>query len=136
MSTDLHGRLRCDHCNKYASFEDSDSYTVYGAVYSSIDDGPEPHDPVELCGKCSDKLYGDLKKRYREGYRGGDWMKSGAERKAAKECGLVWVSNSTKIHDITGAEAFNCYIEESEYEHYQPKFQKNYHPKEHIKRVR
>ena len=114
MSILQNGTIQCDWCGKFCAWDDTDSYTIYGAVYPSIDDGPEPHDPVHLCGKCSEELYEQYLNKFKNGNRDGDWMKSNAERRAAKECGLVWVSNSTLVHRKTGHEAFNCYVLETE----------------------
>ena len=79
---------QCMHCGRYARYEELDSYTPFGC---SDPEAPEPYDPTIICGKCSQALYEQYKRQFKEGYRYGDWQKSDAERKAAKECGLTWV---------------------------------------------
>jgi len=87
---------QCHECGKFAKYKDLDSYIPFGCYDPS---NPEPYDPVMLCGKCSDILYNEYKRKFNDGYRGGDWRKSSAEMKAAKECGLMWVHSSGVIVD-------------------------------------
>lgn len=46
-------QYRCDACGRFIG-EDGDTYTVWG---SASYDPPEPHDPEDLCGRCTKKLY-------------------------------------------------------------------------------
>ena len=79
-------RNRCAYCGLFVSWE-ADSYTNFGC---SSYDPPEPHDPEFLCPRHSNELYLDFLKGFKNGSRSGDWQKSNAEIKAAKECNLVW----------------------------------------------
>lgn len=109
-------KFRCDHCSKFMS-EPYDSYTVFGCADPCA---PEPYDPVELCKSCSDKKYKELLVRYSCCARSGDWQKSNAEIRAAKEAGLVWVGNSpTLVNTLTGAHVMNQYLREYEKRHHQ-----------------
>jgi hypothetical protein len=85
---------QCEWCGKYAKYEDLDSYTPFGCVNW---EAPEPYDPTMLCSKCSCRLYEQYKERFKNGHYGGDWQKSDAELKAARECDLVWVHD----HSVT-----------------------------------
>ena len=87
-------RFQCDYCGLFAKM--FDSYTPYGC---SSYDPPEPHDPTELCEKCSKELEEKMLKGFKDGARGGDWMKSTAERNAAKACGLVWNNSDFKYEE-------------------------------------
>lgn len=84
---------RCGVCGKFTKF-DCDSYTPYGC---SSYDPPEPYDPVFLCEKHAQKLYQSYLESFKRGNMHGDWCKSNAEKKAAKEFGLVW-DNSEHLY--------------------------------------
>lgn len=83
-------RPRCEDYGIFLSY-DADSYTPYGC---SSYDPPEPYDPSYLCKKHSDESYAHFLKAFKDGSRYGDWCKSNAEIRAAKECGLAWVGSS------------------------------------------
>lgn len=87
MSWTKRNTLICDECGKFCSIQKADEYTLYGS--RSYED-PEPLDPMHICQKCFPKVKEDFIKQFRAGNRGGDWMKSRAEKEAAEECGLVW----------------------------------------------
>jgi hypothetical protein len=78
---------RCAYCGVFVSY-DADSYTPYGC---SSYDPPEPYDPEYVCSKHSEELYADFIRQFKQGSRYGDWQKSRAEIRAAKDCGLAWV---------------------------------------------
>lgn len=80
--------IRCDECGLFCIVYDEE--TPFGC---SNYDPPEPHDPYHYCKKCSKILYEKWLKDFRDGRRHGYWHKSDAERKAAKECGLIWVDS-------------------------------------------
>lgn len=96
---------QCQECGKYSKYTELDSYIPFGCYDPS---NPEPYDPVMLCGKCSHNLYEEYKRRFNNGYRGGDWHKADAEIKAAKECGLTWAHSSGALVD--GIRVTYCYI--------------------------
>jgi hypothetical protein len=87
---------QCQQCGKFSKYVELDSYIPFGCYDPS---NPEPYDPVMLCKICSNILYEEYKRKFNSGYRGGDWQKSNAEMKAAKECGLIWVNQSGSIID-------------------------------------
>jgi hypothetical protein len=89
MSVDAKVRVRCDGCNRYC--RPADSRTTFGC---SSYDPPEPCDPDYFCKRCAKDRYVDLKRRYSCCYRSGDWQKSDAEVRAAKEAGLVWIHSN------------------------------------------
>jgi hypothetical protein len=100
---------QCHHCGKFAKYEEMDSYTPFGCSNPA---SPEPYDPTFLCGKCSNALYDHCMKIFADGSRYGDWQKSNAERRAAKDSGLVWVhSHGVKID---GRYVAYYYVKESE----------------------
>ena len=78
-------KFLCDHCGKFA--KNYDSYTPYGC---SNPESPEPYDPTEFCEPCSKKEELDRIESFKNGGTYGDWMKSQAERNAAKIMGLEW----------------------------------------------
>lgn len=80
--------IRCNECGKICSPIGVDEYTHYGGQGA---EGLEPLDPEHICEKCFPKAKNDWIKRFKEGYRFGDWQKSRAESEAAKECGLRYV---------------------------------------------
>ena len=104
---------QCHQCYRFCRYEDMDSFTPFGcANYEE----PEPFDPTYLCKVCSEQLKQEYIKRFKEGnYKYGDWCKSRAEHEAAKECGLVWVSNNSSV-EYNGKRAFNEYIPKEIYE--------------------
>jgi len=104
---------QCQHCGVFSKYDELDSYTPYGC---SSYNPPEPHDPIVICKVCSQKLYEKYKEQFARGeYKYGDWYKSNAERKAAKEAGLVWIGNNSSI-EWNGKRAFNEYIPKEIYE--------------------
>ena len=87
---------QCEHCGKFDKYENMDSYTPFGCSNPA---SPEPYDPICICGKCSELLYKDYIRSFEKGNMNGDWQKSNAEIRAAKECNLVWIdSNSITIN--------------------------------------
>lgn len=87
-----------------------DGYTIFGCADPGA---PEPYDPVELCKKCSNDLYKERLARYKCCGRSGDYQKSNAEIRAAKEAGLVWIGNDkTLVEKATGRHIMNQYIRE------------------------
>ena len=84
-------QARCEGCGKFVSYE-ADSYIPFGCPDPEC---PEPYDPRYLCSKCSDELYKSYLKDFKEGKRYiGDYGKSIAEMKAAKECSLVYIGSN------------------------------------------
>jgi len=83
-------RPRCKCCGVYLSY-DSDQLTPYGCYNP---ESPEPYDSEYLCDKHSDELYHQFLKDFQDGSRSGDWCKSRAEIRAAKECKLSWVGSN------------------------------------------
>jgi len=81
---------RCSYCNKFVPYG-ADYYVPYGCANP---EAPEPYDPSFLCKKHADEVYREFKKSFRNGDRSGDWTKSEAEMRAAKECGLAWVGSN------------------------------------------
>ena len=78
----------CDHCQRFAT--PYDSYTPFGCSNPA---DPEPYDPTEICELCSTKLEISFSNKFKNGSRSGDWCKSKAEVKSAKEYGLIWVNH-------------------------------------------
>ena len=112
MSYDKFGRVRCDICLKYC--RPFDSRTVFGCADP---ENPEPYDPEHFCRKCSTKRYKDLLRRYQCCYRSGDWQKSDAEVRAAKESGLVWIGGSSTLTDTySGRHISHEYLRQSDLE--------------------
>ena len=100
-------KYRCDLCSKFMS-EPYDSRTIFGCADPSA---PEPYDPDEFCKKCSEARYKKLLAWYSCCGRDGDYIKSNAEIRAAKDAGLVWVGNSnTLVEKHTGRSIMNRYI--------------------------
>lgn len=62
-------------------------------------------------------------KSFKEGHRSGNWQKSHAEVKAAKECGLTWIHSPSLVHIVTGVRVFNEYIVEAERDKYVPEYE-------------
>lgn len=90
MSVTQNGKVICDVCGRFCSLP-VDSWTPFGCADP---EAPEPYDPSHICKKCFPEVKKDWVKRFKLGYRGGNWQKSRAESEAAKECGLVWVGSS------------------------------------------
>jgi len=80
--------IQCNICGKICSSIGVDEYTHFG---SQGPEGLEPLDPEHICKKCFPKVKKDWIKRFKNGYRDGDWQKSRAEMEAAEECGLKYV---------------------------------------------
>jgi hypothetical protein len=96
---------QCEWCGRFFSYENMDSFTSFGcASYNP----PEPFDPTCICGKCSHALYEKYKARFKSGTFIGDWQKSNAELKAAKECNLTWVGSFSK--EINGIRYHNQWV--------------------------
>lgn len=105
-------RPRCG-CGKYVGYR-ADSYTPYGCADP---EAPEPYDPEYLCHTCAFRAYKEWVRRFNEGYRSGDWMKSRAEMRAAKACGLRWVgSNGVGVLGTLRWASSHQYIDQSRYE--------------------
>lgn len=103
-------RLRCSDCQKFIRYS-YDSRTTFGCADP---EAPEPYDPDSFCRKCSNKMYKRLLKGYLCCQRSGDWQKSDAEMKAAKEAGLEWIGSSSLIDTYSGNDIMNRYIRTSE----------------------
>ena len=88
MTWTKNGRKICDECGLFASWDGYDEYTPFGC---SSYDPPEPHEPNHTCKKCLEKVYKSKLEYFKKGGRQGNWQKSDAEMRAAKESGLVWV---------------------------------------------
>lgn len=104
-------RIRCDGCGLFCVPHNEE--TPFGC---SSYDPPEPHDPSHYCKRCSKILYKEWLKDFKGGSRYGCWQKSDAERKAAKECGLIWVDSSGIGKYGTKEWKLYCYVTKEEYE--------------------
>ena len=82
----------CSECGKFC--RPFDSYTNFGC---QGEDCLEPLDPNFICKKCFPKFKKGWVDGFKKGYRNGDYEKSNAEIEAAKECGLIWVSDGIGI---------------------------------------
>lgn len=103
---------QCNDCGKYAKYEDLDSYTPFGCSDPS---NPSPFDPTNICPECQERLFDYFLGCFKNGnYKVGHWQKSKAERKAAKECNLIWIGNNSD-YQIDGRRAFNEYVPEYGY---------------------
>ncbi len=112
MSITKRNTLICDECGLFCKYYDE--YTYYGC---SNPEDPEPYDPCHICKKCFPEVKAKWVKRFKEGYRCGDWAKSRAETEAAKECGLVFIY-STGVGTL-GTKDFSPnhqYITQEEYD--------------------
>jgi hypothetical protein len=98
------------HCGKFSKYEDMDSYTPFGCSNPA---SPEPYDPTVICGDCSEKLYHYYIGRFELGDFKGDWQKSDAELRAAREFGLEWVGSFSR--DINGRRYHNEWIRVNNY---------------------
>jgi len=81
---------RCAVCNKFVSY-DADSYIPYGCADP---ENPEPYDPSYLCSEHAEEEYKDYVRDFTNGKRSGEWTKSQAEMRAARECGLAWIGSN------------------------------------------
>ncbi len=84
-----------------------DSYQEYGAT------GPENLDPLDeqyVCKACWRLFKLEWLKRFKQGNMHGDYRKSDAERQAAKERKLVWVSSGTDWPGNYKQQPFNIYV--------------------------
>jgi len=99
-------QLRCSDCGKFIKFP-FDQKTTFGC---SSYDPPEPCDPDYFCQKCAKKMYKWLLEKYKCCYREGDWEKSNAEMRAAKEAGLEWIGSSGIVNPFNGEEIRFKYI--------------------------
>ena len=116
MSKRDYPQPQCVRCGLFVSY-DADNYTPFG---TKDYDMMEPHDPEYLCAEHSEAKYKHLLKRYRDGYRGGDWQKSKAEVRAAKEAGLEWVLSSGFVDLRTEQDVSYRYIIKNEKKFYEP----------------
>lgn len=106
MSWDDQGRrCKCDFCGRFMRLP-YDSRTVFGCADPGA---PEPYDPDDYCKKCAKENFEHLLARYKCCRRDGDWEKSNAEIRAAKEAGLVWITNSG-FNSLTGAYIHQQYL--------------------------
>jgi len=102
---------QCHHCGIFCKYEGMDSYIPYGCPNPA---DPEPFDPTMICKKCSEKLYNEYMTAFSNGSHFGDWHKSDAEIRAAKDSGLIWIGNSSNII-WKDRRMFNEYMPESAY---------------------
>ena len=107
---------RCVRCGVFVGW-DADNSTPFGCADP---ENPEPPDPEYLCRKHEQDEYKILLRRYKEGYRGGDWQKSRAETKAAKRAGLEWVHSDGFVDLRTELDVHYQYILTSEKAFYEP----------------
>ncbi len=105
-------QARCGYCNRFVKWN-SDSYTPYGCEDPGA---PEPYDPVYMCKKHEEEHYLFMLKGFTSGGRSGDWYKSRAEIRAAKEAGLVWVHKGLGEHGTEGYVGPHQYVTQEEYE--------------------
>lgn len=103
-------RIKCGDCGKFIK-EPYDSRTTFGCADPSA---PEPYDPDFFCKKCSKKRYEKLLVEYKCCKRSGDYNKSDAEIRAAKEAGLVWIHGSSLIEKSSGRNIHYEYIREGD----------------------
>lgn len=102
---------QCEHCGVFFKYSEMDSYIPFGCADP---ESPEPFDPTNLCKRCSVKLYDEYMKAFANGRYRGDWGKSNAEQRAARDSGLVWIGNNERI-EWRGKRMFNEYMPEIEY---------------------
>lgn len=104
-------QIKCAECGKFIR-RPYDSLTPFGCANP---EAPEPYDEEFFCKPCSVKRYKTLAVKYKCCYREGDWQKSDAEIRAAKEAGLVWIGNSeTLVEKSTGRHIMFQYIREGD----------------------
>jgi hypothetical protein len=111
MSFTKNNHIRCDTCGRLCRPYDEE--TPFGCADPEY---PEPYDPFHYCKPCSKKLYRDWKRRLSESLHYGDWSKSLAEQRAAKELGLVWVHNGIGTYGTGDYIAPYQYTTKAEYE--------------------
>ena len=99
-------QLKCSDCGKFIR-QPFDQRTTFGCANP---EAPEPYDPDYFCRKCATKMYKKLLVGYKCCHRDGDWQKSNAEMKAAKEAGLEWVDSSGIVEPFSGREIMYRYI--------------------------
>ena len=115
MTWCANGAVICDRCGLFC--RPVDSFAPFGGR------GPEGLDPPEdehLCAKCSLIVQDEWARRFAAGHVSGDWHKSRAEQKAAKEAGLEWVHDSGFVDERTGKDVHYRYIRTAEKAHYVP----------------
>lgn len=113
MSFTKNNRMRCDGCFKFIRYP-FDSRTTFGCADP---EAPEPYDPDDYCRKCSNEMYRRLLKGYLCCARSGDWMKSKAEIRAAKEAELTWVGQSG-FSSQTGRYIYHQYLSKWELKYF------------------
>jgi len=118
MSRRDYPQPHCIECGVFVNY-DADQYTPFGTKSEGYY-GPEPYDAEYLCDKHSEKLYRKLLAGYKDGRRSGDWQKSRAEIRAAKEAGLEWIHSSGLVDLRTERDVNYQYIVKSERKFYQP----------------
>ena len=116
MSARDYPQPRCSECGLFVGY-DADNYTPFGGTGF---EGLDPHDPEYLCNKHSKAEYKRLLKAYRGSYRGGDYLKSKAEIRAAREAGLEWVHSTGFVDLRTERDVSYCYILASDKKFYEP----------------
>ena len=84
----LINKIICNECGKIRY--PFDSWTSFGCQGTEC---MEPLDPLSICKECFPKVKKRWIKRFKAGYRTGNWQKSKAEIQAAKECKLAWVGS-------------------------------------------
>ena len=99
-------QMKCSDCGKFIR-RPFDQRILFGC---SDPGAPEPYDPDYYCRKCATKMYKRLLERYRCCYRNGDYQKSDAEIRAAKEAGLEWIGGSGVVESFSGREISFRYI--------------------------
>jgi len=110
MSFTKRNTIICDECGLFC--KPYDEYICFG---TKDYDYPEPLDPNHVCKKCWKKFKQQWITNFKQGQRNGDWQKSRAEIKAAKECGLIWI-HSNGIGKYGTSEHKNyCYVTQEEF---------------------
>ena len=117
MSWTKNNRIRCDICGVFCAWEKYDEWIPFGCADPGA---PEPYDPEHSCHHCSEKEYDTKFSYFTSGGRSGDWQKSSAEVKAAKDAGLEWVGSNGMIDTRTKLDIHHRYILSSEKEYYAP----------------
>jgi len=115
MAWTKNGTPICDHCGKFCIV--ADEQQSFGGTGP---EGLDPYDPEIYCKDCAKWLYEDWNRHFSNGGRSGDYGKSRAESKAAKEHGLIWLHSSGCVDLRTERDVMYQYILESEREHYAP----------------
>lgn len=100
----------CDECGLFCSY--FDEYTPFGCADPEY---PEPYEPSHICKKCFPKIKKRWIKKFKEGYRYGNYLKSRAEMESAKECGLKWSNGIGMLGTKDFADAHQ-YITKKEYD--------------------